>query len=72
MSKYITLLALGFTGIALAQAPAFEDVDANGDGAITQDEAAAVEGLDFATCDANQDGALAREEYDACTGGGAE
>ena len=72
MSRYISLLAVGFAGVAFAQAPAFEEVDANADGAISQEEASAVEGLDFATCDANQDGQLGREEYEACTGGGGE
>jgi hypothetical protein len=45
--------------------PAFEDVDANADGAISQEEAAAIEGFDFAAHDADQDGALTREEYEA-------
>lgn len=67
MKRFLPILAMGFVGVALAQAPAFEDVDTNADGMITEEEAAAVEGLDFATCDANQDGAIAKEEYDACT-----
>jgi hypothetical protein len=45
--------------------PAFEDVDANGDGAISAEEAAAVEGLDFAAKDTDQSGSLSREEYEA-------
>jgi hypothetical protein len=45
--------------------PAFEEVDANSDGQISQEEASAIEGLDFATADADQDGALSQEEYDA-------
>jgi hypothetical protein len=68
MKRYIALLALGFAGIALAQAPAFEEVDANADGMIGQDEAAAVEGIDFATCDANQDGSQDRDDYTARAG----
>jgi hypothetical protein len=60
------LVLLGFTGAAFAQAlPAFEEVDANSDGQISQEEADAIEGLDFATADADQDGALSQEEYDA-------
>ena len=56
--------ALGFSIAALAQElPAFEDVDQNDDGVITQIEAVAVEGLDFATADTNQDGMISREEY---------
>lgn len=66
MKKYIPLLAMGFVGIALAQAPAFESVDTNADGMISQEEASTVEGLDFGTCDENQDGALSPEEYTAC------
>jgi hypothetical protein len=66
MKKLLGLTALGFSALALAQgAPAFEEVDANQDGAISQEEAAVVEGLDFATADANQDGQLSREEYEA-------
>lgn len=69
----ITLLALGFAGVALAQgAPSFEEVDANQDGSISREEAAAVEGLDFSTADANQDGSLDRQEYQAATSGGSQ
>lgn len=62
-----TLLVLGFAGVALAQEglPAFEEVDQNSDGLISQEEAAAVEGLDFVTADMNQDGAIDRSEYEA-------
>ena len=61
-----TLLLLGTTGIAFAQdTPAFEDVDANDDGSISQEEAAAIEGLDFSAADADQNGSLSREEYEA-------
>lgn len=66
MKKFVPLLALGFVGIALAQAPAFEEVDADADAMISEEEAAVVEGLDFATCDEDQDGALSQEEYEAC------
>jgi len=67
MTKYCLLL-LGITGVAFAQdTPAFEEVDANSDGQISQEEAAAVEGLDFAARDADQDGSLSREEYEAET-----
>lgn len=66
----LVLSALGFSAAALAQAelPAFEDVDTNADGQISMEEAAAIEGLDFATADANQDGALDQEEYAAAQG----
>lgn len=64
----VTLLALGFTGVALAQGtPGFEEVDQNSDGMISQEEAASVEGLDFATADTNQDGSLDRTEYESAS-----
>jgi uncharacterized protein YuzE len=63
-----TILAFGVTSFALAQGlPAFEEVDANGDGLIDADEAGAVEGLDITTADANQDGVLDRDEYEAAS-----
>jgi hypothetical protein len=66
MTKYSLLALIGVAGAAMAQGlPAFEEVDANGDGQISQQEAAAIEGLDFATADADQDGALSMEEYNA-------
>lgn len=66
MKKLLGLFALGFSALALAQGnPPFEEVDSNQDGNISQEEAAVVEGLDFATADANQDGQLSREEYEA-------
>ena len=68
MTKYSLLVLVGFTGAALAQGlPAFEEVDVNGDGQISQEEAASIEGLDFATADTNQDGSLSMEEYSAAT-----
>lgn len=66
----VSLAALGFTGLALAQggaAPSFSDVDKNSDGQISQDEAQTVEGLDFSKADTNQDGHLDRQEFDAAT-----
>lgn len=70
----ITLLALGLSGVALAQggAPAFSEVDANMDGKISQEEAAAVEGLDFTKADTNQDGSLDQAEYQAASAGGSQ
>lgn len=63
----LILSVLGFSGAALAQValPPFEEVDTNADGQISMEEAAAIEGLDFATADTNQDGALSQAEYDA-------
>jgi hypothetical protein len=66
MKTIKTLLLLGISGVALAQeTPAFEDVDANSDGQISQEEAAVIEGLDFAAADTDQNGSLSREEYEA-------
>jgi hypothetical protein len=68
-----TLLAamiagLGASGAALAAPPAFEDIDANGDGMVSASEASAVEGLDLTSADTNGDGALSRTEYEAVAG----
>jgi hypothetical protein len=57
------------SGIALAQARTFEELDADKSGSLSKDEAATVEGLDFDAADANKDGALSQEEYTAATGG---
>ena len=67
MNKYFAMLAFGLSSLVLAAdtMPPFEQVDANGDGHISQAEAATVEGLDFATADTNQDGMLSRAEYEA-------
>jgi hypothetical protein len=66
----LVLSALAFAGATYAQStlPAFEEVDANADGLISLEEAAAIEGLDFATADVNQDGSLDQEEYAAIQG----
>jgi hypothetical protein len=45
--------------------PAFEFVDSNGDGSISEEEGVAVEGLDFASADTDQNGSLSPEEYEA-------
>ncbi len=71
MKKFLLVLsALAFSGATFAQStlPAFEDVDTNADGSISMEEAAAIEGLDFATADVNQDGSLDQEEYAAIQG----
>lgn len=70
MKKLITLIAFAFSAATFAQSssmPAFEEVDTNADGSISQEEAQAIEGLDFATADANQDGSLSQEEYAAAS-----
>jgi hypothetical protein len=65
--RYLVLVVVGLSGMVAAQnsMPSFEEVDANGDGRITQQEAQSIEGLDFAAADANQDGYLSRAEYAA-------
>jgi hypothetical protein len=69
MKSLLTFLAaMGFAMAAAAQElPSFEDVDLNGDGAISESEASVVEGLDFAAADANQDGGIDRDEYGQLT-----
>ncbi len=50
---------------AFAAAPlTFEEVDTDGDGLISADEAASVEGLDFNAADGDNDGTLSVDEYD--------
>lgn len=50
---------------AFAAAPlTFEEVDTDGDGLISADEAANVEGLDFNVADGDNDGTLTVDEYD--------
>lgn len=66
MNAVRMLILAGFAGSAMAQGmPTFEEVDANSDGQISQEEAAAIEGLDFATADADQNGSLSVEEFAA-------
>lgn len=65
MKAILTILATTFSLAAIAQEmPAFEDVDQNSDGTISQAEASAVEGLDFAALDTNKNGSIDREEYE--------
>lgn len=68
MIKQICKLVVltGFASAAMAQAlPAFEEVDANSDGQISREEAAAIEALDFVSADTDQNGSLSMEEYNA-------
>ena len=51
-----------------ADAPAFEQVDVDQDGVISETEASAVPEIDFATADADGDGTLSRAEYEQALG----
>ncbi len=56
------LLAAAF---AFAATPlTFEEVDTDGDGLISADEAATIEKLDFNAADSDNDGTLSVDEYD--------
>ncbi|MBL8259886.1 MAG: hypothetical protein JNM60_08780 [Candidatus Competibacteraceae bacterium] len=55
---------------AFAAAPlTFEEVDTDGDGLISADEAASVEGLDFDAADSDGDGTLTVDEYEIAVEG---
>lgn len=63
--KMLSVLFLTlFTGAAFATPPSFADVDTDGDGAISTEEASVVEGLDFAAADTDGNGSLSQEEYE--------
>lgn len=65
----LALSALTATGVVYAnpgaQWPSFDQVDKNKDGAIEQNEAQAVKGLDFSKADSNHDGKIDAAEYKA-------
>ncbi|PHP64849.1 calmodulin [Zhengella mangrovi] len=71
------ILALGLTALtfspALAQDADFAATDANGDGMVTMEEAAAAgydwSQEDFNAADTDGSGALSQEEFDAATAG---
>lgn len=64
--RALVLSALLFIAFpTLAAAPlTFEEVDTDGDGLISADEAASVEGLNFDDADADHDGTLSVDEYE--------
>lgn len=62
------LFATSLSGLALAEEgkmPKFSDLDANGDGAITQEEAGAAPAVieQWTALDANADGKVDEEEF---------
>ncbi|MFL6712657.1 MAG: DUF2959 family protein [Sulfurifustis sp.] len=57
--------AAGAAGSAAAAMPAFSQADRNKSGAIEQDEASGIAGLDFQAADRDKDGKLSQSEYEA-------
>lgn len=68
MTKKV-LLALSLAALATGAMAGFSDADANGDGMLDAEEAAAA-GLDVTTHDQDGDGMLSEEEATAAMGGG--
>ncbi|MCB1770303.1 MAG: hypothetical protein KDJ31_11495 [Candidatus Competibacteraceae bacterium] len=65
MRAFILPILLLITLPVIAATPlTFEETDTDGDGLISADEAANVEGLDFNTADGDNDGTLTVDEYD--------
>lgn len=71
MKKLLIPAALLFTAstVYAGDMPNFTDVDADGDGALTLDEASVVEGFDFTAADIDGDGSVTLDEYAAAIGG---
>ena len=66
-----------FSGAAIAQGsspPPFDQVDADGDGNVSQQELqdANVQGVDVTSADQDQDGVLGRDEYEQATQSGSQ
>ena len=63
-----------FSGAAFAQdsMPSFEEVDADGDSNVSQQELqdANVQGVDVTTADQDQDGVLSKDEYEQASQSG--
>ncbi len=60
----VPVLLLAALPVFAAAPLTFEEVDTDGDGLISADEAASVEGLDFDAADTDADGTLSVDEYD--------
>ena len=61
----LAVLLAVFAGASMAALPTFEEVDVNGDGKITMQEASSYEGLmvSFDKADEDRDGQLSKAEY---------
>ena len=68
LNSVVLVTSLAIAGSSFAVEPAFDDVDANGDGMLSKVEASVVKGLDFAKADRDKDGMLDRMEYEDATG----
>ena len=71
----LSVLAGSAFGVAqAANIPTFDELDANGDGYLTQQEASASEEVatQFGSVDANQDGQLDQSEYQLIADGSSE
>ena len=64
----LPILLLTALPIFAATALTFEEVDTDGDGLVSADEAATVEDLDFDVADVDKDGTLSIDEYDIAVG----
>ena len=64
----LPILLLTALPVFAATSLTFEEVDTDGDGLVSADEAATVEGLVFDTADTDQDGTLSIDEYDIAVG----
>ncbi|UYG06770.1 hypothetical protein [Halomonas sp. M4R1S46] len=65
-SMLLAIALLFGSGVAIAEGTdKFTELDANGDGALSAEEATDVTGLDFEAADADGDGALSEEEFKA-------
>ena len=60
----LPILLLVMLPVVAATPLTFEEVDIDGDGLISADEAASVEGMDFDAADSDGDGTLTVDEYD--------
>ena len=65
MKQLIPAMLVFVSGVTLAAIPSFEDLDINGDGALsTQEVNGVLRHFNFIQADKNQDGTLDKEEYE--------